>query len=291
MIITKLNGGLGNQLFQYALGKNLANLNKTILKLDINRYQRKNSLRQYKLDNFNIIENFATNKEIRKTKKFSSIPFLSKHRKEKGRNFDNSILSTKDNSYLEGYWQSRKYFSSQGGSILDGKDIENIIRKEFTLKNQPSESLNKLNKKISEFGDNSVALHIRHGDYSNNPKAGRRHTVLPLKYYKKALEVISNKILDPYFFVFSDDIEWCKENFKKIENNYFVDDKNLQDYEALIAISKCKHQIIANSSFSWWGAWLNQNPNKIVITPDQWYNNLKVNMDDRLPKNWIKVNF
>ena len=282
MIITKLNGGLGNQLFQYAIGRHIAHTKKTLLKLDINRYsKRENELRQYKLNNFNVIENLTTDSDIKKTRRFTRVPLLSKYRKQKNRNFDNSIFSVKKDSYIEGFWQSEKYF----------KDVENIIRKEITLKNQPSENYCKLERKISKSENNSVALHVRHGDFFKDHKEGKRHTVLPLKYYKKALEVISNKILDPYFFVFSDDIKWCKENFKELKNTHFVDDKNLPDYEALIAISKCQHQIIANSSFSWWGAWLNSNPNKIVIAPFQWYNNLKVNMDDRLPKNWIRVDF
>ncbi len=278
MIITKLNGGLGNQLFQYALGRHLANIKKTTLKLDINRYQQKNSIRQYKLNNFNITENIATREEIKKLKKFSKIPFLSKYKKEKSRDFDSSILSTKNNSYLEGYWQSEKYF----------QDVKDIIRKEFTLKNSSSDSFNKLNKKILTAGNNSVALHVRHGDYSQDPKKNERHTALPLRYYEKAIKLISEKITNPFFFVFSDDIEWCKQNLK-LDNVYYIENKNLPDYEALIAMSKCKHQIIANSSFSWWGAWLNSNSNKTVIAPTPWYNDLKINMDDRLPGNWIRI--
>ncbi|MCK4386486.1 MAG: alpha-1,2-fucosyltransferase [Candidatus Pacebacteria bacterium] len=302
MIIIKLNGGLGNQMFQYALGKNLSYIKNTSFKLDISQYQKKIDIRQYGLNNFNISENFATEEEIKKFQKhrphFSKLgkiyDFLfsnpNKYIKEKTRNFDSKILNSNNNVYLDGFWQSEKYFSTQSGSALGGKNIKQILRKEFTLKNQTSKSFNILNQKISEFENNSVAIHVRHGDYSRNPKEGERHTALSLEYYKKAIEKIDRKISNSHFFIFSDDIEWCKQHFDELNNIYFVD-KNLPDYETLIAISKCKHQIIANSSFSWWGAWLNSNPNKIVIAPAQWYNNLKINISDRLPKNWIRIIF
>ena len=111
-IYIKLNGGLGNQLFQYALGRNLALKNNAELKLDISWYkkEKKTIHREYELKHFNIEENFVTEKDINKIKRFSKIPFLSRIRKEKNRNFESSILSLKKTTYLEGYWQSEKYF-------------------------------------------------------------------------------------------------------------------------------------------------------------------------------------
>jgi len=285
MFISKLKGGLGNQIFQYALGRNLSLKNNTDLKLDISWFKNlkptKVTAREYGLKYFNIKEDFATEEEIRKIKRFSKIPFISKMKKEKTRDFDSSILSFKKNVYLEGYWQSEKYF----------KDIREILLKDLILKNTPSDDFKKIKEKINNL-ENTVSIHIRHGDYSQNPKENKRHTALPIKYYENAINFIKTKIQNPVFFVFSDDIKWCKENFKNLENVYFAD-KNIPDYEELILMSKCKNNIIANSSFSWWGAWLNQNTNKIVIVPQKWFGNpdIKYNMDDKIPENWIKINF
>jgi len=284
MLILKLKGGLGNQIFQYALGRNLSLKNNTDLKLDISWFKNlkptKVTAREYGLKYFNIKEDFATEEEIRKIKRFSRIPLLSKIKNERGRDFDSSVLSLKKNVYLEGYWQSEKYF----------KDIKNILYKDFSLKDKPTKNFNEFEEKIKNSLDNSVSIHIRHGDYSQNPKENKRHTALPIKYYGNAIKYIKTKIQNPVFFVFSDDIKWCKENFKNLENVYFVD-KNIPDYEELILMSKCKNNIIANSSFSWWGAWLNQKANKIVIAPQKWFGNpdIKYNMDDRIPEEWIKI--
>jgi len=295
MILIKIQGGLGNQMFQYALAKKIGLLKKVPVKFDIswfNNFGEKTAPRHYNLPKFNIIENIATDKEIKKFQRhyphFSKIGkfynFLfsdsSKYFKEKNRNFDSSILNLNDNVCLDGFWQSEKYF----------KNIENIIRTEFTLKEE-SENFIKLKENILKRKNSSIAIHVRRGDYIRDPQKKERHTVLPTEYYTKSLEIIKEKIPNPYFFIFSDDIEWCKQYFNKLDNVYFVDDKNLKDYEELITMSKCKHQIIANSSFSWWGAWLNPNLNKIVIAPKNYFNNpkIKVNINDRFPRKWIKV--
>jgi len=290
MIVTKLKGGLGNQMFQYALGKNLSLQNNTSLKLDINWYKSGKNNRDYKLNKFNITEDLINKSELKKFYKhrphFSKLGKIydlffvnsSKYVKEKTRDFEPDIFLLKDNTYLDGNWQSEKYF----------KNIEDIIRKEFTLKNKPSANFEDLLTKIKEVGENSIAVHIRHGDYSLDPEENKRHTALPLGYYLDAIKTIKGKIPNPAFFFFSDDIKWCKNQFGNLQNVYFVGSENLIDYESLILMSKCSHQIIANSSFSWWSAWLNENPNKIIIAPAQWYNRLRINIDDRIPKGWTK---
>lgn len=286
MFILELKGGLGNQMFQYALGRNLSLKNNTNLKLDIFWFKKNKPAeiipRDYGLKHFNIEENFATEEEITKIKRFSKIPFLSKIKNEGKRDFESSILLLKKDVYLEGYWQNEKYF----------KNIQDILYKDFSLKNNPTKNFIEFEEKIKNSSDNYVSMHIRHGDYSMNPDENKRHTALPIEYYENAIKFINEKIQNPVFFIFSDDIEWCKEKFKDLDEKYFID-KNLPDYEELILMSKCKHNIIANSSFSWWGAWLNQNPNKIVIVPKKWYlnPNIKYNTDDRIPKKWVKVDF
>lgn len=289
MIITKLIGGLGNQMFQYATGRRAAYANNTSLKLDITEYENQVGMtpRKYMLSIFNIQESFATESEINKLKKNNFIQKILRkinpasanksYIKEKHNHFDSNILDISGNIYLNGSWQSEKYFS----------DISNIIRREFTFKN----NLNKINNRILTTinGVNSVSLHIRRGDYVSNPVASQILGVLSLDYYKNALAFITKKVKDAQIFVFSDDIVWAKKNLKTSLPISFIDHhkENMSPHEDLRLMSYCKHHIIANSSFSWWGAWLSDNPQKIVVAPKRWFNNPNLNTKDLIPQDWI----
>ncbi len=302
MIITKIQGGLGNQMFQYAIGRHLAYLNKTKLKLDISFYKdpQKNIFRQYALGNFNIIENFISDDEAKKIKinnfHNKSLPtkilrkilkFLEEKKpihkrsyiKEPYFHFCEEILKIKDKKYiyLFGYWQSEKYF----------KNIENIIRKEFTLKNDLSKEARDILNKIQN--TNSISIHIRRGDYVKNKKTHALHGTCSLDYYYKAIKTIQEKIKNPHFFIFSDDISWAQENLKMNFPFTLVKGADIKDVEEVILMSKCKHNIIANSTFSWWGAWLNSNHNKIVIAPKPWFNISTINTKDLLPSSWLTI--
>ena len=301
MIITKLQGGLGNQMFQYATGRHLAHLNNTELKLDISAYnnQSKNDTpRKYSLGNFNIKENFSTkkdNKEIGLPNMTTKNIFLRIYRKffrdletkkpiyeralinEQYFGFCPDILKLKENAYLSGNWQSEKYFS----------DITDIIRKDFSIKNESS-AYKQMGQQILS-ASNPISLHIRRGDYVHNKITNQYHGVCSLDYYKKAIGIIKGKIENPTFFIFSDDIEWIKENLQTNSPIIFVSNGKLKDYEELILMSKCKHNIIANSSFSWWGAWLNNNTNKIVIAPQKWFESLERTKDNPCLKDWVKI--
>jgi len=281
MIIIKLQGGLGNQMFQYAIGRFLAEKNKTELKLDLSFYneQQIEPQRKYSLEYFNIIENITGGKDLKKIKKgikklvyliykvFLAETFV--YTKENFFHFDSNILKIKGDVYLDGYWQSEKYFQS----------IEEIIHKEFTLKNklQKEDLINKINN------SNSVSIHIRRDDYTNK----KNYYVLTIEYYKEAIKIIKEKNQNIHLFVFSDDINWVKNNLKTEFPITFIDGN--KDYEDLILMSMCKHNIIANSSFSWWGAWLNQNPHKIVIAPKKWFNKPEINTKDLIPESWLKI--
>ncbi len=281
MIITKLIGGLGNQMFQYAAGRRVSYVRNTELKLDITSYKNQVGItpRKYALHVFNIQENFASESEIRKFKKNSSIlKFFEKNTyvKEKHFHFNPSILNTGDNSYLEGYWSSEKYF----------KDIENIIRKEFTLKNKPDVSNQKMIGQIKNC--NSVSIHIRRSDYVFDEKTNKYHGVCDLKYYYRSVDYLANKIKNPYFFIFSDDPLWVKHNLILKHPHAHIDyNIGKQDHEDMRLMSYCRHNIIANSSFSWWGAWLNKN--KIVIAPKKWFKEPSINTKDLIPQSWIKI--
>ncbi|MCK4918256.1 MAG: alpha-1,2-fucosyltransferase [Candidatus Pacebacteria bacterium] len=291
MIITKLQGGLGNQMFQYAIGRVLAEKNKAELKLDTSWFDNikgNTAPRKYGLGIFNILENIATNKEIENLKKykkknnwkyfFHNLFFANNsiYISEKPKYFNKKALENNNKDiYLDGYWQNEKYF----------KDMENIILKEFRIRETYQvENKTLLNDIINS---NSVSIHIRRNDYVQNKKTNEVHGVCTIGYYQKAIQKISKNNDDIHIFVFSDDILWTQNNLKSNFPITFVD-KN-KDYEDLILMSMCKHNIIANSSFSWWGAWLNQNPNKIVIAPKKWFNNLKNNKQNPIPQTWIQI--
>lgn len=264
MTIIKLKGGLGNQMFQYAYGRNLELSGEKVV-FDIsffteNRY-RIDTARDFKLDKLNI----ETKAEFSKEKHLIS-DFLNKIM---------IYLGLKEN----GFWQSEKYF----------KDIKDIVRKEFTLKNPRSQASYSWQKKIEDT-ENPVSLHIRRGDYIEDPKTNAYHGVCDISYYKKALEIIEERLgKNIEVFVFSDDIAWAKENLTFIEKINFVSNNSIPDHEEMYLMSLCRHNIIANSSFSWWGAWLNQNQDKMVIAPKKWNNRYREEHEDLLPSDWMKI--
>lgn len=289
MVIIKLQGGLGNQLFQYAVGRVLSYKNNTMLKIDLSNYNSQINItpRQYELALFDVEENFSTPEESKKIKgpvlynifkkiinklhfKLSSSGYIF----ERNFNFDSTILSLKGDIYLDGYWQSWKYFD----------DYSDIIKKNFTLK---SKYLNEVDKDLLNQieNSNSVAIHVRRGDYINNNNINKLFGVCDKSYYNCAIEFVKNKISNPKFFIFSDDPDWCSKEFG---DNFFIISKH-KDWQDFWLMSKCKNQIIANSSFSWWAAYLNDNIKKIVIAPQKWFSGIDVNIDDRIPKNWIKL--
>jgi len=291
MVIVNILGGLGNQMFQYAIGKALALESNQALKLDVTSF-KDYVLRNYELNVFNIDCKIATEEEIKMLKyrkpnffeklhmliRKKSPPCSSFCRKEKYYYFDSEVLNRNENTYLFGYWQSEKYF-------LEYKDI---LMKEFTLKNNISTQSSKYQKLITS--QTSISLHIRRGDYITNKHTNTYHGTTSLSYYKKAVMIIKEKLDNPYFFMFSDDMDWVKNNFDFIENGIFVElPQNIPDYEEMYLMSICKHNIIANSSFSWWGAWLNQNPEKIIIAPKKWFNDSSIDTKDLIPDTWLRI--
>lgn len=292
MIIVKLIGGLGNQMFQYAAGRCLAHKYSTELKLDIQNFKNY-TLRNYDLNNFDIIENFATSSDlsriffpsdkltvkvfkhvIRSVSRIQQIKYI----KEKEYNFQQNFIKLPDNIYLDGYWQSEKYFL----------DIEDIIRKEFSVVNPLTSTTQDLAEQIRNC--EAVSLHVRRGDYVSDPKTNSVHGVCGIEYYCNAINMIRENIEKPCFFIFSDDPDWACCNIKPDAPTTYVrhaDDS--KDYEDIHLMSICKHNIIANSSFSWWGAWLNENPEKIVIAPKKWFNSTDMDTRDLLPDKWYKL--
>jgi len=198
--------------------------------------------------------------------------------KERGHHFQNlESPGSHKTIYLSGYWQSEKYFD----------DVSGIIREEFQLKNEPA-GLN-LELVRAMRGSQAVSLHVRRGDYVSNPIAASYHGVCSLEYYRTAIKLIEEKVANPKFYVFSDDIPWCKENLRFPQPATYVDHNSDEPFEDLRLMSFCKHFIIANSSFSWWGAWLSRNQEKIVLAPKKWFLTREKDDRDQVPANWIRI--
>jgi hypothetical protein len=269
MIVAKIVGGLGNQLFQYAFARHVSIIHNAELKLDISAYGDY-KIHKYGLSNFNIKSNFCSVEDI------SKLTYV----KEKNFHFDPNFKNISNNSYLTGYWQSEKYF----------EDISDILTKEFLVKQAMSDQDKIISSLISS--SNSVSIHLRRGDYLPGTYNDQVSDCLSLDYYKSAIDIINKTITDPVFFVFSDDINWVKKNLKIEQQIFYVDhnssDKNYQDFRLM---SLCKHNVIANSSFSWWAAWMNANPRKKILAPKKWFNSNARNLDvrDLIPESWIKI--
>lgn len=292
-IIVKIKGGLGNQLFQYAYGYSIARKNNSKLFLDLDWFRREKEdtkgpgLTSRDLDIFNFKIDYRD--ESPRKRSFYKFSFLNKiknkifpevrrpYQKERDLGFDPKFLNVKGNVYLEGFWQTPLYF----------KDVKEDIKRQFVISYQLSERGRKWVGMIqSSF---SVAIHIRRGDYVNQKAVNKRHGVPSITYYEEAMEYF-NELKSPVsFFVFTDDWEWVKENLKLAENIFFVDNMETAT-DDLHLMSLCKNQIIANSTFSWWGAWLNNHPEKIVIAPKIWYADVNMNNQVKtlIPKNWLR---
>lgn len=279
MITVKLIGGLGNQMFQYALGRHLSIKNNCDLYMDINEFETY-KLHKYSLQHFQIKENFLKLEDVPKKSFFDRFNFLKTGViQERNFNFSKNILDIKAPSYLEGFWQSELYFNEIRETLI--KDFE--VEKPLTGKNL------KVFEEIK--GVDSISLHVRRGDYVSNQQTNSFHGTCSLNYYKRSLDyIIEKKPGDLKIFAFSDDPQWIKENLKTEIPIRFVDHNDADaNFEDLRLMSLCKNNIIANSSFSWWGAWLNQNSEKIVIAPQRWYNNDKVDTSDVVPNSWTRI--
>lgn len=291
MIIVRLMGGLGNQLFQYALGRKLSCESGAELKLDTSHFTP--GARKYRLDRFNVVENIATPLEIGRLSGRARKGIVGKLElaikvrlgmqkpslvKENGCGFDARALRRINEVYLDGYWQCERYF----------EDIKEVLMNEFALKTQP-DTPNRLIMEQMEQTE-SVSIHIRRGDYVSNPTFFKVHGVCSTHYYESAVRLITEKIKNPHFFMFSDDLAWCRQNLNLGFPVTYVDcNGEERDYEDLRLMSHCKNHIVANSSFSWWGAWLGINPQRMVIAPKRWFADEAKDDRDIVPRDWMRI--
>lgn len=285
-VIVKLMGGLGNQMFQYAYAKALAGNNTIIFNINSFKKRKHNheSKREYELKIFKSIKVKKINslllrfiisktKCIQIFKKILSLKVYEVYSVNDNNMSFSVNLSSTNPIYLEGYFQNPIYFNS----------IRDVLVKEFRFPDLPNcfkETIHKIQSA------NSISIHVRRGDYLNSGNY-EIHGVLPISYYSKAIEVINNYIQKPIYYVFSDDIIWCKANFNYLDYHInFISNINSDSWVDMYLMSLCKHNIIANSTYSWWSAWLNQNEDKIVVSPKKWFSTGK---DNIIPEKWIRI--
>lgn len=268
-------------MFQYAIGRVLALKNNTVLKLDI-ADTFVNADRPYRLDVFSISATPASPQDTAAFTGWRKILSLlwgsggAAYIRERSMQFDPTALQATGTAYLDGYWQSERYF----------KKNAHIIREDFTVRAKPTGLNKSLLQQIAS--TQAVCLHVRRGDYVESKIASLSHGTCSLDYYQQAIKLIAQKVLEPHFFVFSDDPAWVKKNLQIGHSTTHVSHNQNAPEEDLRLMSRCQHFIIANSTFSWWGAWLADNPKKIVIAPKQWFRTL---YDDRdlVPKEWVRL--
>jgi hypothetical protein len=293
-------------MFQYALAKHLAIKNNTTVGVDLFMLHDHSSKdpnvvhRFYDLDIFKMQQPTFVSKE--ESDYYNGIPGKYLHEKiinkikriirplrlkvEIDKSFNPDFLRIKDNYCIVGSFQSPKYFEEVNNDILHDYEVsENFLA--YQVHNNFEKNI------LSTY--NSVSIHIRRGDYVSNKLFNSMLGVLPESYYFNAIKYIRTVVEKPAFFVFSDDIDWCKIVFQKEKDVFFIENEKSKRGAAsdLKLISICKHNIISNSSFSWWGAWLNKNPNKIVCAPKRWVSeenigNKLIHAIDILPDKWIK---
>lgn len=274
MIIAKISDGFGNQLFMYACGYAVAKRLSTKLALDIT-YLSTNNLRNYELYKLNIVYDklfsvdniqYPFNIVVRKILHFLFRCQYKIFKEKITHKYDKKILSLSRNSYLLGYWQTEKYF----------KEYRKDILKMFTPRYELSQACNSFIEKVKNC--NSVAVHVRRGDYV---KLG---ICLNLSYYQHAFSILNERFNNLTYFVFSDNVEYAKQMFKNMDGTfeYVENSSSNSTLDDFFVMKECKHIIMANSSYSWWAAWLNDNPNKVIIYPED-----RLFLTDFYPKEWI----
>jgi hypothetical protein len=294
MIITKLQGGFGNQLFQYAAGIALSYHHNVELRIGISSFEPNSKLNNNYPRNFSLHELKGFNEQLIDENTLISIkkyPFLKQsfwqkllpnHKrnvyKEPFFHYDPNFLKGKKNQYLIGYWQSEQYFLP----------IIKIIQEKFQLKDELTKHLLTVKNKIKI--NESLAVHVRRGDYLQKPEILDWHGVLTKEYYVQAFNKIQQKTKIDSIYYFTDDFEWVQEELLPILGGEIVSNlitKNAT--EDFYLMQHCKHNIIANSSFSWWAAYLNPNPDKMIIAPKKWFDKAPINTKDLCPPSWIRI--
>lgn len=291
-VISQIIGGLGNQMFQFAVGRALSIAYDTPLLLDIGDFTKYRLHQGFELarvfscpvtlaepQDISAVLGWQSSRLARRIFSRPSLRFLRNRHfmVEPHFHYWPGICNILLPNYLMGYWQSERYFA----------DVAQIIRTDFTFR-QPMSSRNL--ELAEEIGlANAVSLHVRRGDYVSDPKTTATNGVCPPSYFDTAIRYISTRVTAPHFFVFSDDMEWVRANLHIDHPRHYVDhNRGSESYNDMRLMSLCRHHIIANSSFSWWGAWLNPRDDKMVIAPKKWFANSN-DSKDLFPSGWVAL--
>jgi hypothetical protein len=295
MVIVRLYGGLGNQMFQYAAARAVAHRLGTVVKLDLSWFEAEEH-RRYGLSAFRIWEHLASRAEIddvrgrtfsraeraglvlaralRSRRAARALSGTGRVIKERHFHFDPELTAAVGDLYIDGYWQSPRYFEG----------IRELILREFDVRYAQCAEDCTLFDEISN--SNSVAVHVRRGDYVSNSLTQQVHGLCTPDYYREAIQLVARRVEDPAFFFFSDDPEWVAKNIPMPGRATIVEgDPRRFDYDDLRLMAACAHHIIANSTFSWWGAWLAKRPSQHVVAPKQWFRK-EACTDDLFPRAW-----
>jgi hypothetical protein len=272
MIIVRIQHGLGNQLFQYAAARSVADFRKTELRLEVRRFSR-DKLRNYELHHYRISAPIATRAELASVRaQKPPLPLLALYRtklakrppeiiyKEKTWAYDPDVYTVPLPILLVGFFQSPRYFDR----------IRETLLEELTPIDEPTGQNRDTLDQIQQ--TNAVFVHVRRGDYVSDAVVNSKHGICSLDYYERAWTYLRKRVASPHLYIFSDDPQWTRENLRFDAPRTYVDHNGPgAGHEDLRLMSHCRHAIIANSSFSWWGAWLGRNPDKIIIAPAQWW--------------------
>lgn len=294
MIVTRLEGGLGNQMFQYAAGLRLACVRGTTLGLDLSLLeapvQHCATPRSYELGPLRVSARRASPEQVEALVDKRRGAFarwlpdrLTPARRaaaavERHYHFDPEVLELPDDVCLRGYWQSERYFA----------DAAERVRSELSVRAPASGRNAELAAAIAAC--EAVSLHVRRGDYVSDATTNAVHGVCSLDYYRRAVAHVASRVTEPHFFLFSDDPEWTREHLRLDAPTTVVDHNDAgHGHEDLRLMSRCRHHVLANSSFSWWGAWLGTGPDRIVVAPRRWFRDETKDTSDLLPSAWVRL--
>ena len=285
MKIVRYLGGLGNQMFQYAFYQSMKRKFASV-KADLTEFEGYNLHNGFELERvFPITLDKASPFLVKLYDPHYRSWWIRKMRRVVGLkhafyeekalfHYDPSPFEDKSNRLYWGYWQNERYFS----------EIEDTLRQDFKFKLPLDEKNKSVLQQIQS--SNSVSIHVRRGDYLHNELLGG---VCSPAYYQAAVDAMVEKTSDPVFFIFSNDMAWCQSNLNLPQAHFISWNHGDQSYIDMQLMSHCKHNIIANSSFSWWSAWLNSNTDKIVIAPMRWTNDPTNSITDIIPSQWITL--
>ena len=304
MIISWLTGGLGNQMFQYAAGLALAHRRRTVLKLDVSWFREYSEYEQhnrYALECLNVTEQFATREEIERTRglvltkaeKLSArwarqlhlfqyanrLEGHGTHHRARSFEFYPEFWGLPDETYLEGMWQSEKFFAP----------VAELLRLHFSFRYPAAPAVAETLGSIRAAP--SAAVHFRRGDYIRNEQFAKNNGALDFDYYHRALELLLQREPKVKLFVFSDDIDAVEREFHPPCEAHFVRSTSTwNSFEKIRMMSACDHAIIANSTFSWWAAWLGEKPGKYIFAPHRWFaQGSNHSCIDLVPERWERV--